>query len=371
MMNNNRKIGILTWTRYWNYGSLLQAYAIYTAVSEQGFDTCLIDYAPSSKAKLYNQIRYCNSPSLYFWKIRSGLYDRLVADQAALAAKHKKMRDFIEGRTKMTETASDPDGLKRVASRFDTLICGSDQIWTPVSFHPEYYLSFAADDVRKIAYAPSFGVERIAGAKKDMIAGLINRFDFLSVREEQGRRIIEELTGKNAFVAADPVFLLPKKHWERIAVKPKTTEPYVFYYILQSEKVYPLAEEYAHQKGIAVLGINESRKGIGASPEKMIADASPAEFIGMILSSELVVTDSYHGLLFSLIFNKPVRIVRRFSDSSSFSQNSRVDSILDVIGKPYAVTDGMIDSDSSVQKPLNTFAYTSSAWLTASLSDIS
>ena len=132
-MNNNRKIGILTWTRYWNYGTLLQAYANYTAVRERCADTYLIDYAPSSKSKLYNQIRYLNSPSLYFGKIRSTLYDKFIADQSSLVSKREKMRRFIESNTSMTETAATPEKLKELTACFDALcidgipgFCGGD-----------------------------------------------------------------------------------------------------------------------------------------------------------------------------------------------------------------------------------------------------
>ena len=368
-MNNNRKIGILTWTRYWNYGTLLQAYAIYTAVRERCADTYLIDYAPSAKSKLYNQIRYLNSPSLYFGKLRSTLYDKLIADKTSLVSKREKMRRFIENSTVMTETAATPEKLKKVTAGFDTLICGSDQIWTPVSFHPEYYLSFAPDSVRKIAYAPSFGVNRISRTKKKMIARLLRRFDSLSVREEQGREIVRQLTGQDVFVAADPVLLLPREHWESVAVRPRMTEPYVFCYILQSEKVYPYAKEYAQKNGMAVRAINESRRETGAAADELIADASPEEFVGLIQSAEMVVTDSYHGLLFSLLFHKPVRIIRRFSDSSGFSQNSRIDSILNIIGKPYGASGGLIDSYDDIIQPLGEFAESSRAWLTASLGE--
>ena len=368
-MNNNRKIGILTWTRYWNYGTLLQAYAIYTAIRERCPDTYLIDYAPSSKFKLYNQIRYLNSPSLYLGKLRSTLYDKLIADKTSLATKREKMRHFIESNTVMTETAATPEELKNVTAGFDTLICGSDQIWTPISFHPEYYLSFAPDSVRKIAYAPSFGVSRISGGKKKIIAKLLRRFDSLSVREEQGREIVRQLTGQDAFVAADPVLLLSREHWESVAVRPQMTEPYVFCYILQSEKVYPYAKEYAWKNGLAVSTINESRRETGAVPDKIITDTSPEEFVGLIQSAEMVVTDSYHGLLFSLLFHKPVRIIRRFSDSSGFSQNSRIDSILNIIGKPYGASGGLIDSYDDIIQPLGEFAESSREWLTASLGE--
>lgn len=368
-MNNNRKIGILTWTRYWNYGTLLQAYAIYTAVRERCADTYLIDYAPSSKSKLYNQIRYLNSLSLYFGKIRSTLYDKFIADQSSLVSKREKMRHFIESNTVMTGTAFTPEELKNVTAGFDTLICGSDQIWTPVSFHPEYYLSFAPDSVRKIAYAPSFGVNRISGGKKRMIARLLRRFDSLSVREEQGREIVRQLTGQDVFVAADPVLLLPREHWESVAVKPQMTRPYVFCYILESDKVYPIAEKYAGENGLNILMINESRIETGAVPDEIITDASPEEFVGLIMSAEYVVTDSYHGLLFSLLFHKPVRIIRRFSDSSGFSQNSRIDSILNIIGKPYGASGGLIDSYDDIIQPLGEFAESSRAWLTASLGE--
>ena len=115
--------------------------------------------------------------------------------------------------------------------------------------------------------------------------------------------------------------------------------------------------------------INESRRETGASNDELIADASPEEFVGLIQSAEMVVTDSYHGLLFSLLFHKQVRIIRRFSDSSGFSQNSRIDSILNIIGKPYGASGGLIDSYDDIIQPLGEFAESSRAWLTASLGE--
>ena len=165
------------------------------------------------------------------------------------------------------------------------------------------------------------------------------------------------------------MLLLSREHWESVAVRPQMTEPYVFCYILQSEKVYPYAKEYAWKNGQAVSTINESRRETGAVPDKIITDTSPEEFVGLIQSAEMVVTDSYHGLLFSLLFHKPVRIIRRFSDSSGFSQNSRIDSILNIIGKPYAASGGLIDRYDDIIQPLGEFAESSREWLTASLGE--
>lgn len=362
----NSKVGILTWTRYWNYGSLLQAYGLRAAIAGMGLEAYLIDYAPSAKTKLKNQIKYRNSPALYFSKIRSSVYDRFFADKAENELKRRRMREFIES-APMTEIAYNPDDLARVTEEFDTLICGSDQIWTPVSFNPEYYLSFAPSSKTKIAYAPSFGVRNIPKGKRQIISELIARFDSLSVREKRGAEIVRELAGKDVPVNADPVLLRDRTQWEKLAVRPQTEEPYVFCYILDRAEAFSLAKQ--HGEGCTVKCINESRKNVGADRSELVGTTSPEEFLGLILKAEKIYTDSYHGILFSLIFNKPVKVVRRFDDRSSASQNTRIDSIFEIIGKPYQSCDGEIAAEDyeSINSAISLLRESSLSWLRSAL----
>lgn len=368
-MEKEIRIGILTWTQFYNYGTILQAYGLYNAIKMMGYDTCVIDYKPSAAVKLKNQIRYLNPLSLYAKKIRRTLYNILYRSNLHESEKKRKIRDFLETGVDLTYSTSSKAGLREISKDFSIIICGSDQIWTPISFSPEYYLDFIQTDKKKIAYAPSFGINKLPKAKARYIKKLIEDFDSVSVREIQGVEIIKGLCGFVPKLVADPVFLLSYDHWYKIADKTHQQRKYVFSYILENNNAVVNAMEYSKLNGLDLLVINESMTKIDSTQCRIINDASPEQFLGLILGSEKVFTDSYHGFLFSLIFRKPVKIIRRFNDKSKRSQNSRIDSLLKIIDMPYEKCCGEITSYDyeKIAYKLDVFAERSRMWLKKSI----
>lgn len=369
-MKNDEKIrvGILTWTRNNNYGTILQALSLSRITAKMGWDTTLIDYAPTAAVKIKNQLKWGNPFGLYISKMRRVMSERLHSDSAAVLLKKQRMRVFLQGNANLSQEVRTPEELSALAADFDVIICGSDQIWTPVSFNPEYYLDFA-EGARKIAYAPSFGVEFIPERKKDTIARLLKDFDRISVRETHGARMINELTGIAPEVTADPVILLGGKSLEKYAAIPETDQKYVFCYMLERMQTFRAARTCAAHLGVALRCINESTERPDAADGVMIDDAGPAELLGLIKCAEAVVTDSYHGLLLSVLFGKKVHIIRRFDDSSADSQNSRIDSFLELMGISYKECRGFIGEKEfeKINERLPAFRTFSLEWLNAAL----
>jgi len=121
------------------------------------------------------------------------------------------------------------------------VVCGSDQIWSPIFYDPHYYLDFVDNDTKKISYAPSFGVSDIyeEGVKKG-IEKLLNRFENISVREEQGKEIIKEICDKNVEIVLDPTLLITKEEWIKLfeIKEDKNKDNYILCYFLESNKKY-------------------------------------------------------------------------------------------------------------------------------------
>lgn len=190
---------------------------------------------------------------------------------------------------------------------------------------PTYYMAFEKDSGKKIAYAPSFGTDGIAKCFEKKIASYVMQIGHLSVREKSGQELIKRLTGRDAVRLIDPAFLLNKEQWGEIAVPPTQSEPYILLYIMQKDdEVYSYVKEIKEQKKIKIVEISR----YGYKPEfvdESLVDIGPAEFLGLFQNAEYVCTNSYHGLAYSLIFEKDFCLVpcKRF--------RARIDNMLELL----------------------------------------
>ena len=174
-----KRIGIITFLHNENYGSTLQAWALQTVLRENGWDAVHIDYAPNTREKLRNLITSGNSPKLLLDGIRKR---RVKADQQGARSKAAAFQDFYQKQIQLTAPCHNSQDLARQAKQMDGLVCGSDQVWSPVWFNPAYYLDFAGDKPR-VAYACSLGVSKMpAGGKARRIGELLKPFSAISVR---------------------------------------------------------------------------------------------------------------------------------------------------------------------------------------------
>ena len=174
------RTGILTFLHNDNYGSALQAYALQRVIRELGHECEHLDYEPDRNEKILNLLRSGNSPKL----ILDGLRKRSVkAGQEGARAKSAAIPAFYERRMQLSRKCRNAEELREASGAYDTLVCGSDQIWNPVWLNPAYFLTFAPEGKKKIAYAPSLGIRTMpAAGKVRKIRKWTEGFDAVSVR---------------------------------------------------------------------------------------------------------------------------------------------------------------------------------------------
>ena len=213
-----KRVGIITFLHNDNYGSTLQAYALQTVIRNLGYDCVHLDYRPDSKEKILNLLRSGNSPKL----ILDGLRKRSVqAHQAGARNKRATFTEFYGRHMRLTPVCRNRGELRDQAAEMDILVCGSDQIWSPVWMNPAYFLDFAGKNNRRVAYAASLGVQELPVKRKQRkFRRLLKGFDGISVRETEGAELIRQMTGTEADVLPDPVCLPEPAVWKELAEEP-------------------------------------------------------------------------------------------------------------------------------------------------------
>lgn len=215
--------------------------------------------------------------------------------------------------------------LEEINNKFDYFIVGSDQIWNYNFGHAKDkdFLKFA-DYNKTISYAPSFGISNIDDEWKNKISNGINHIKYLSVREQQGAKIIKELTDRDAQVVLDPTLLLSKEDWCKIQKKPKKMikEKYILTYFLgeKTENLNNEINKLSKENNLKVINLCDIE-------DKDFYACGPSEFLYLFNNAELVLTDSFHACVFSMIFNKPFYVFDRNSKGMK-SMNSRLDTLL-------------------------------------------
>ena len=316
------RIGMMTFLHNDNYGSILQAWALQQTLLDMGFDATHIDYAPSKQEKIRNLLLSGNSPKLILEGMRK---------KSATSKMHGGFDEFRKENIRTTAPCCDHAALKTVAADFDVLVCGSDQIWSPVWLNPAYFLDFT--DRPKVSYAPSLGVKDMPNRMKQRkIAKLVKRFSAVSVREQEGANLLVELGGVEPVIMPDPVMLVDKENWQSIMDKNVPQGKYVLcYFIGDNPSYWETVAAVARKEGceVRVIPRTEEARNSGYILEE---DVPPQRWLGLINGAAHVVTDSFHGATFSAILNTECTIVRRYREDDPESKNSRIDQLLRNLG---------------------------------------
>ena len=317
-----RRIGIMTFLHNENYGSILQAWALQKTLESLGFEAEHIDYAPSRKEKVLNLLRSGNSPML----ILEGMRKRSATGQM-----RGGFDEFRREHLATSATCHDRAALKAVAARYDAVICGSDQIWSPVWLNPAYFLDYT--DRPKISYAPSLGVAELpAPRKQKRIASLVKGFEAVSVREAEGAALLRQMAGVEAAVMPDPVMLVPQEQWRSLMPCSEERERYVLCYFIGDDASYwERVREAAQQEGCAVRVIPRT-EGARQAGHPLEEDVPPGRWLSLLDGAARVVTDSFHAAAFSAILNTPCTILRRSREDDPESKNSRIDQLMRTLG---------------------------------------
>ncbi len=352
------KIGILTFHCAHNYGAVLQAYALQEYLRAKGHEARIIDYRPQSLVSFYKpfDIRCCLSPKTF---ISKSLLLPLSMKRAA------GFERFIR-----TRLRPDPLPLEDARNGYDVFVFGSDQIWNPdllKGFDKVYFGDFkAAGGRRLVAYAASMGKTELMPPEKEFLAKAMRPFHAVSVREESLQRLLSSLSGKPVAVTADPTLLLDRPQWDRLAALPSPRrKPYVLVYqVVAHPNALRIANRIARQAGGEVVELKARLSLLHRSPYQCI---SPEEFVGYFKHAACVVTTSFHGTAFSVIFRRPFCTVRlgTHTDVRSEALLGRLgleDRLLDKDALPGRVLEEPIDW-ASVDERLQEMRGTSEAFL--------
>lgn len=210
----------------------------------------------------------------------------------------------------------------------DYFVLGSDQVWNPNWYGDSplkkdlFLLTFAKPE-QKVCLSPSFGVEALPPQWEPWFKEKLSSFPHLAVREKAGKRLIKSLTGRDAFVTIDPTLMLNRADWDKIAEKPgniQTDQDYILTYFLSplSEQADYDLKRCAETLGAAVLPLNH----IGR-PDLYIC--GPSHFLYLLSRTKLLLTDSFHGCIFSFLYQKPFLLYKR---SGAQDMSSRLDTLL-------------------------------------------
>lgn len=297
------KIGILTYHRSQNFGALLQAIALRTVLINLGHEVYFIDYWPDYHKRMYKVIDWSLLSLPY--GLRS-LY--LLARSLYLHKSRKKRSDIFKSFiSKYIEKCIRPyDG----GDAYDVIIYGSDQIWRKQAglkgkFNPVYFGDNNLLTDRSISYAASMGVINCNSQEKSFIAENLSKFDNVLVREKNLQDLLNDC-GISSSVVLDPTLLLDADEWKQILnLNSDETSDYILFYDLQMDSIdYSVVMEYANKRNLKVKVISGETRSQKKKGMEYLEYADPEEFVKLIYNAKEVLTSSYHGLVFSLLFNK-------------------------------------------------------------------
>lgn len=338
-----KKVGIVSCYFKDNYGSALQAYATKKILDNNNIpnETINID---SNKDFKKGKRKYYLSQIFNFSFIKSKLgmikmkFDKKLNKELGknIAIRAKKYKEFRK-EFNLSRACTDYKGLTQLAEeKYSDVIVGSDQLWLPVNVVADYYtLNWVSDSINKISYSTSFGVSTIPKKYKDLYKSFLARLNHLSVREDSGVKLIKEISDIDAKLVCDPTLLLTKEEWEEVAIKDRIIEDkYILCYFLGNNIEHrKFAERLKKETGYKIVSLNHADEYVKYSDifaDIAPYDIGPKEWINLIKNSEYVCTDSFHGTVFSLLFNKTFFNFRRHNTKNKNSTNSRLDSLLKI-----------------------------------------
>lgn len=302
------KIGILTFQASHNCGSMLQAYALReTLARKYSADVEIINYSNYVSRCLYGYIDTRLKKSSIQRNIETWTHLKTVKQS------RKWYNDFSQKYLTLSqEYCKSPIDLQKIAGKYDMIIAGGDQIWNVrcLDAGKEFYLNFT-DKVKKVAYSPSLGGSNILKYADDLEAykSYLKDFDKISVREPNGQKWLQQLTGREVPIICDPTMLLTKEEWVEWLPVPEIKEKYIFNYAFYhnrpetNEALRKISEKV--NMPVYVMDYKSydyyklSKYGI-----KKFEMSGPLAFLGLMKNASLVMTQSFHGTLFSALFNK-------------------------------------------------------------------
>lgn len=315
-----KRIGIITYFYYYNYGTMLQGYALQKVMEKLGkghFSAEIIDCRFDEKNLSFWAIVRIRLRRffIYFTQIKrviSVFKNRDLAKINNIKYKEEIIKkkglfdDFFANCCVMSEkTYNNSRDLYPEPPIYDIYVTGSDQTWSPkVGLRDSLFLGFAPKGKIKSAYAPSIGVVEYSSDEENYVREHLQDYQFVSCREKYGTSILKNLSPVSVETVLDPTLLMRADDWREVAVKPEISGKYILCYFIGDRDYYrDFARQLSTQIGLPLVFIPGSNVDI-KSGNTLVWESGPREFLGLIDNAEVVLTDSFHGTIFSINFNK-------------------------------------------------------------------
>lgn len=364
-----KKVALVTCYFHPNYGSMLQAYATQKILDEWKIpcENICIDglkkEIDGSKKRFY--LKQMANPQIFTGTVmriaRKELYRTLYGETFGkkMDIRMKKFKEFETSRFRVSKRYSSKKELSEACRYYTDVLVGSDQLWLPSNIDADYYtLSWVPDEINKISYATSFGTSFIPKNLWKKTSVFLKRFQYLSTREQSGVKLIRQCTGREARLVCDPTLLFTEDDWMEIQQKDSIVSgDYILCYFLGNntadrEFAIRLRKETGY-KIVALLHLDEYIKNDWGYADETPFDIGPGELVNLIRHAKYIVTDSFHGTVFSILNRKCFFTSRRINKEGILCTNNRLDSLFETLGITGRIITGDEDIETCLSRKLN------------------
>jgi hypothetical protein len=329
-----KTIGIITYHHYYNYGTMLQALALQEKVEQLGYQAELIDFKQDNSLSRYEMLKLRIKRMPVYIKERKK-YRVLADSREKIKEKNELFEQFYKtylhvGKKKYTTTQQ----LMENPPVYDGYVVGSDQTWNPfVANSPEaFFLPFVENKLKKGSYGPSLAVKSLPDEKEKEYRKKLSSFSFLSCREQDGAQLLSCITQKEVKCVLDPTLLLSAEEWEKYCEYEIPKEPYILVYFLGEKSEHRRAVEKIQKlTNWKIISLPAAYLEMENNDYKKVW-GGPKEFLSLIRRAALICTDSFHGTMFSINFQRNFFSFCKSNDSEESSENSRLYSALNIFG---------------------------------------
>lgn len=344
------KIGIITFNSAHNYGAVLQVWALQEKLKEDGHQVEVINYRTAAIDNLYRVYvpRWITQNELVNRGFHKLQYMKARVRIPQKAARFKKFEDFINKTLPTTKPYHRYSSLINENFDYDVMIAGSDQIWNgniTKGLSEAYFLGFGKKSIKRISYAASIGKDSFDPEEKLVVQSYLKNLDYISVREEKLKHEVQALTSKEVELVLDPTLLLDKEKYDKIRKDTKVKQDYIFVHNVHlvkiDERLNAIVEEVSKRTGLPVIN-NRADYNFSNEIDKF-TEGGPEEFLGIIAGAKMVITNSFHATVFSIIYE------RNFITVPHFKNPDRMQNLLHM----FQLDNHLIDSVNALPDNLN------------------
>ena len=301
------KVGILSYQQVRNYGAVLQNYALQTFLNSlPNIESETIDYRCEYLDKGYNRrMLHEGQRGILNYTIKDAV--KYVMVLPLFKKREKIFETYLSSHIKRSNKVYYRDDIAYCKNDYDFFVVGSDQVWNLEIIHDDltYFLDFVDDQNKKVSYAASICWKYVHDCNSGLIVNMLSEFGGISVREKKDAEVLKKLSLKNVNVNIDPTLLLSLNQWEKAEEIIKKPERYIlFFELLDAGVAASLAKEKSKALDIPVVYISSDDKPWKYKEFLHIHNVNPGQFLDLVKNAEEIYTNSFHGVIFALLYHK-------------------------------------------------------------------